>query len=366
MKQVFINYSWQHDTKNAERIYDALAGYPSDFKVWMDKRSMEPGLKWRPAILKAIRESDYFIAVLSKGSVNKRGFANTELYEAIEVLKEFPPDQVFLVPTRVENCISPFSQLHALNYLDLFPNWNSGMQKLLSTLGVKQDTLTFINSAHPSAFAKPTEKKRKKQAKPVSYYKVGLVDVDLGLKNMKRVVASLNKTQQFFHFTLPAMPALKNVYIKEEGLKNLFIPKVPRSYISKHRHMDVDLMACISKYPLAYDEGGYRYSNFFAVPSEKDKRFMFLSADQLQEFSAEAGTRYEEGIVYMLAGQLVDYFTDEGYHKETRGCLMDHCGNRRDIIQGFKKRKLCKACGKLLPKGALRDAIDALLRWKYS
>ncbi len=61
MKKVFINYSWQHDSKNAEQLYAMLSEYKA-FNVWMDKQSMQGGLQWRPAIRKAIRESDFFIS----------------------------------------------------------------------------------------------------------------------------------------------------------------------------------------------------------------------------------------------------------------------------------------------------------------
>src|ERR1700741_5145627 len=209
MKKIFINYSWKHDTKNAEKVYNTLISFPGKFDVWMDKKSMQGGLQWRPAIRKAIREADFFIAVLSCGSVAHRGELNKELYEAVDVWKEFPPNQVFLVPARVEECTSPFEDLAKLNYVDLFPDWNSGMNKLITAL---DKDLLLKNSVTFTA--------EKKKTKPDYHYRIGLVDLDLGLKNLKKLIAQLNKVQNYFLFTLPEMPPLKNRVRTIAGVKN--------------------------------------------------------------------------------------------------------------------------------------------------
>ncbi len=53
----------------------------------MDKKDLQGGLKWRPAIRKAIRESDFFISMLSSQSIIGRGQGNKEIYEAFAVSK---------------------------------------------------------------------------------------------------------------------------------------------------------------------------------------------------------------------------------------------------------------------------------------
>jgi hypothetical protein len=356
MKKVFISYSWEHDTKNAEKVYKTLTSFPEQFDVWMDKKKLPGGLKWKPAIRKAIRESDFFIAVLSPGSVGKRGMTNYEMYEAIEVLKEFPPTQVYLIPARVQECKSPFEQLAELNYVDLFPSWKDGMQKLVATL----DETLILEKKKRVGIAK-----RKKSTQPNYHYKIGLVDLDLNLPNLDRVIAQLNKVQDYFLFTLPGMPVLKNQIKIIEGTKNFFVSKVPKSYITKNRHLETDFIACITGYPLAFKDGENILYNYFSGASDHDERFIFLSADHLEMFSDMAGTKFEEGLVYMLVSQLINYFTKTGFHYETRGCAMDFCEQRADIVEGFEKRSLCKACDKKLPEGDLKKAITALLKWKY-
>jgi hypothetical protein len=355
MKKIFINYSWKHDTKNAEKVYATLTSFPKKFDVWMDKKSLEGGLEWRPAIRKAIREADFFIAVLSPGSVKKRGVTNIELYEAIDVLKEFPPDQVYIVPARTNQCKSPFEQLAKLNYVDLFPNWDEGMEKLVKTI---DKTITLKKETESSIG------KSKVIAKNY-HYAVGFVDLDNELKNLKKTIKQLNKIQGYFLFTQPEMTPMNNTIQEFNSIENFNVSKVPKSYIKKNFHQDTDFIACLTKYPLAFEEDESILYNYFSGPSDYDERFMFLSSDQLKAFSQIAETKFEEGVIYMLISQLINYFTKTDFHDEIRGCVMDFCETRSDIVKGFKKRKLCNQCNKNFPEGDFKNAITSLLKWNF-
>src|SRR5437762_12972007 len=103
MKKIFINYSWAYHSDKAQQLYATLSNY-DEFDLWMDKKDLQGGLKWRPAIRKAIRESDFFISMLSSRSIIGRGERNKEIYEALDVLKEFPPTEIYLIPTLIDEC----------------------------------------------------------------------------------------------------------------------------------------------------------------------------------------------------------------------------------------------------------------------
>jgi hypothetical protein len=45
------------------------------------------------------------------------------------------------------------------------------------------------------------------------HYRVGLVDLDLGLTNLKPLAQMLNETQGFFLFTCPEMPSVKDAVV---------------------------------------------------------------------------------------------------------------------------------------------------------
>ena len=86
------------------------------------------------AIRKAIKISSFFVALLSKKSVGKRGFVQKELREALKVAEEFPQDEVFIIPVRIDECDPPNEDLQALQRVDLFPSYYDGFRTLRQAL----------------------------------------------------------------------------------------------------------------------------------------------------------------------------------------------------------------------------------------
>jgi hypothetical protein len=66
--QVFISYA-REDAEAANRLYDDLK--KAGLNLWLDTKSLLGGQKWKIAIIDAIRNSAYFIALLSSNSVEK-------------------------------------------------------------------------------------------------------------------------------------------------------------------------------------------------------------------------------------------------------------------------------------------------------
>lgn len=88
---------------------------------------------------------------------------------------------------------------------------------------------------------------------------------------------------------------------------------------------------------------------------------MFISLSQLYGFTKQANRTFEKGIVYIIISQIVAYFANAGYHDETRGCLMDFCRIRSDMIEDLKNLKLCEQCGNQLADSGLVKADDEML-----
>jgi hypothetical protein len=352
-KKIFINYSWTYHEKEANKLYKQLSTQ-SGFDVWMDKKSIRPGLKYEPAILKAIRESHFFLSLQSNESSHGPGVRNTEIHEALEMLKCFPPDEIYFIPLRLDNSHSPYPEIKALQWVDMFPKWAIGYKSLLSALGV----------------ANPEKKKivEDSSSRPARryHYRIGLVDIDLGMTNWMEISGQLNAIQNFFLFSLPTMPRLKNYTETIDGFRNFAVDRVPASFVKEHPHLAVDLVACFTKDPLKFVEGNKILYNYFAGPTDLDKRFMFISADHLYEYAKVADRTLEEALVYILCSQLLAFFTDVGYHEDTRGCVMDFCRNRADIIVGLRHPKLCPECAKRILDRNLKTAVNKLLSWRYS
>jgi TIR domain len=352
MQKVFISYA-RPDVDLAMRVFDELQAI-KNIEPWFDKHSLLPGIKWRPAIRKAIREANYFLALISSRSASGRGYRNTELDQALEILKEFPPDQTFFIPARLDECDMPRDELSELNWIDLFPDWNQGMGRLVSFLA--PNGKSSADCSLDSKINKVT---------PSYHYRVGLVDLDLGLTNLKSIAQSLNETQSFFHFTCPELPSVKRAIVQIGGFKNLAIFRIPSSFFAEHPNLTVDLVACLTRYPLAFEEDNKILYNYFAGPSDEDERFLFVSTDQLYGFCKQAGRTFEQGLIYTLIGQLACYFSKIGYHPEIRGCVMDFCEIRTDQILGLKSQAFCNSCNNLLPTGNLKSSLEALLSWNY-
>ena len=80
--KVFLSYA-REDGASAARLCEGLRDHNRN--VWFDRDSIRGGEPWRAAIERAIRDSDFFVALLSDVSVSKRGTVQAELKKALEV-----------------------------------------------------------------------------------------------------------------------------------------------------------------------------------------------------------------------------------------------------------------------------------------
>jgi hypothetical protein len=129
---VFISYA-REDSESARRLYDDLK--KAGLNLWLDKESLIAGQNWKMAINKAINKSRYFIPIFSSVSVAKRGYVQKEFKYALDVIDEFPESQIFIIPVRLNDCEIPYEKLEDIEHVDLFPDWNEGLQRIL--LGMK-------------------------------------------------------------------------------------------------------------------------------------------------------------------------------------------------------------------------------------
>jgi hypothetical protein len=73
--KIFLSYA-RENMSMAKQLYNDLKRYGLD--VWLDTESLLPGDRWKDKIQDAIENSNYFIALLSRKSVNKKGFVQKE------------------------------------------------------------------------------------------------------------------------------------------------------------------------------------------------------------------------------------------------------------------------------------------------
>jgi len=124
---IFISYAHE-DKEKANTLYDQLK--TDGYEPWLDTRDILPGSDWQDSISSAINQCDYFIALISNYSIEKRGYVQKELKIALDTLQQLPFGKVFLIPARLEHCEPRHPTLRQLQWVDFYPDWDSGYYKL--------------------------------------------------------------------------------------------------------------------------------------------------------------------------------------------------------------------------------------------
>jgi len=114
-RQLFLSYA-NEDESQARELYNRLK--ERGHKPWMDKHDLLPGQEWELEIRRAIQNADFFIALMSRDSVTKKGFVQKEIRYALDVLGEIPPGRIYLIPIRLNACDVPDS-IKRLHWIDL-------------------------------------------------------------------------------------------------------------------------------------------------------------------------------------------------------------------------------------------------------
>ncbi|SPP93665.1 TIR domain-containing protein [Bradyrhizobium vignae] len=125
---IFISYA-SEDEPIASKLYQLLKS--KKLNVWMDKKELKPGQEWETQIWRAATSADFFCLLLSPRSVNKRGFIRKEVRFALDKWKEKLPEDIYLIPCRIERAEPPFELKH-LQYTDL--NTDSDYTSLVDLL----------------------------------------------------------------------------------------------------------------------------------------------------------------------------------------------------------------------------------------
>lgn len=145
---VFISYA-REDRAWAERLYMDLRIH--EVNAWLDVRCLPVGSSWKLEVRKAIRKARYFVLLISRHSVNKRGFVQREIKEAIDVLKDFPTGSIFLIPARLDSTEPIDDELRELNWVELNPSYHDGLARILSAVGTSGSAPLIVAEAFNSA-----------------------------------------------------------------------------------------------------------------------------------------------------------------------------------------------------------------------
>lgn len=133
--RIFLSYAHK-DQDQVNEIYDKLSA--AGHVPWMDSRDIIGGEDFRHAIETSIRRADLILACLSNNSVDRRGFIQRELKQALDLWKERLDDDIYIIPARLEECTVPES-LANFQWVDLFKD--DGWERLLKAIEVALERL---------------------------------------------------------------------------------------------------------------------------------------------------------------------------------------------------------------------------------
>ena len=144
--KVFISYA-REDESAATRIYDSLAQMPGVIP-WLDSKCLLPADDWKREITHAIQDSDLVLLLLSSSSVDKTGYIQREVREALDAVLDRPPDCSYLLPARLDRCEPKFPELRRLHWADLFQSWEDGIETIRRAIAKKQERGRAVVMAH--------------------------------------------------------------------------------------------------------------------------------------------------------------------------------------------------------------------------
>lgn len=107
-RRIFLAHA-REDKARVRKLYADLQA--EGFDPWLDEEDLLPGQNWRTVIPGVIREAAVFVACLSSRSVGKQGFVYTEFRTALTAYGERPPDAVYIIPVKLDDCEVPDLQV---------------------------------------------------------------------------------------------------------------------------------------------------------------------------------------------------------------------------------------------------------------
>src|SRR5581483_306885 len=98
-------------------IYQKLKGY--NIEPWLDEKDLLPGQNWEQLIPEVIRKCDIVLICLSRNFLVKEGYSHYEVRLVLEVAKRKPPNTIYHIPFRLDDCEMPF-YLESVHYASNF------------------------------------------------------------------------------------------------------------------------------------------------------------------------------------------------------------------------------------------------------
>jgi len=126
---IFVSYA-RPDVAIVRELVSFLES--AGLNCWFDEKSLIGGQDWKGTISDEIKRCGLFVTLLSRSSIDRRGFFHSEMKLAIDEAMRIPDDNIFVLPIRLDDCIIPRT-LSKWHVIDLFDQ--RGIDRLLTAIG---------------------------------------------------------------------------------------------------------------------------------------------------------------------------------------------------------------------------------------
>ena len=138
--RVFLCHA-DEDKPKVRELYEHLLR--DGYDAWFDQEKIISGADWKRSIKKGLREADAIIVCLSNISVQKEGYVQHEIKDAMEFGKEKPGGTIYIIPVRLDDCEVPDEFLDR-QWTNLFDT--DGYTRIRQALEVRTRDLIKKNS----------------------------------------------------------------------------------------------------------------------------------------------------------------------------------------------------------------------------
>jgi len=153
--KIFLAHA-KEDEAVTESIYERLKNI--GYTPWMDIKDIPGGVNWDFEIQKNFNAANIIILILSNVSISKNGYIRREINDAIEKLRYYKQDDIFIIPLRIDDCEVPDFISSKLQFIDFkrIDSWDklekslaiaASQQNLELTQGVSFGPFNFISEA---------------------------------------------------------------------------------------------------------------------------------------------------------------------------------------------------------------------------
>ncbi|MCP4351768.1 MAG: TIR domain-containing protein [Desulfobacterales bacterium] len=147
--KVFISYATE-DYEIAKKLCDDLK--KEDIQPWIDREDLLVGQNWREIIPQVIRDSSYFLLLISEHSVSNQGYVQKEQKIALDHYDEFPLNQIYIIPARIDDTQPLDEKLKNLHWADL-SDYKKGYKQIMKVLDKEyideqEEKTEFANRLH--------------------------------------------------------------------------------------------------------------------------------------------------------------------------------------------------------------------------